>query len=160
MRRTGEALEATERKGCRIVNKPGSKYFELFEHFPLVPIRDDIDYVAGEDLIAVLRARESQGTLHEDEAAFMEVLELLVMDYDNEEFALSGDEICEECGEPISEHEGVVIEEEEVTPEDFVEDLEAILRDQKEKLQEWDFVALCQNMQSVISSKLSELESE
>lgn len=150
----------------------GQKYFDLFNHFPLRPILDDLEYVAADDLCEVLRTKLLVGELHADEVAYLEVLELLVIDYDeggDDQIMLfdelddilepAGEECCEICGEPMADH--IAVDEDEADDSDtgdIAEDLRGVLEEQKEKLQEWDFVALCNNLSAVISAKMAELE--
>ena len=129
----------------------GQKYFDLFQYVPLRPFENELEFVAAEDFSEVLRAKSINNALHPDELSYLEVLELLLSDYaetidseleDEDAYVPAiAEEVCDDVDELAAE-------------------FEKALDDHKNHLQEWDFVQLCNSCSTIISRKVSELESE
>ena len=123
----------------------GDKYYRLCEHFPLRPIESAEDFLYAEDLCEALRVQLIEFQLHADEIAYLETLEILCEDYELNE---SGTDLDDEDEEPESPEDELLSCEEEFS--DW-------LVEKREDMQEWDFVQLCNTINTVISINLQEL---
>ncbi len=132
------------------MNPLGPKYFELFDTVPLRPIKNAEEYVEANDFLEILKGQLDRDELSDDEIAYVEVLDLLLEEY--EEFAdPDTDDDIDEIGTEIAEEtDGSDID-------DIASEVESLLDEKKEALQEWDFVALCNSISTIVSRKMSEL---
>lgn len=128
----------------------GEKYFALFQYVPLRPFHTEDEYLEAAEFGETLHNLADHNQLGEDETTYLQVLDLLLDDF--EEMFEGTDMDDEEIFEPV-------ICEEQFTEVDAVTDnIKELLDAKQQELHEWDFVALCNNIQTAVSRKLSELE--
>lgn len=140
----------------------GHEYFELLKHVPLRPFETEDEYLEADEFCEVLKHDLLAGNLSDDEVAYLEVLDLLLFDF--EDGLIDADELEEVDfeqldfdGDDADVYEPVIAEE--ISDVDHLTaELGSLLNEKKETMQEWDFVALCHSFSTVISSKLAELE--
>lgn len=133
----------------------GDKYLELCNFIPLRLFRSDEEYILGEDLCSDLRDKLARNELSDDEIEYLEVLDLLLQDYADEM------QVDEDYDEETEDGTDLDPEDDDKNDSDLIaEELASTLADKKKEMQEWDFVQLCNNLSTVISKELSELESD